>query len=54
MVVFTSDLIRQEMELPIDLVKNYIVPTAEASKPLQDNEKAKAILYSKIVRFNGN
>jgi CubicO group peptidase (beta-lactamase class C family) len=53
-VVFTSDLIRQELGEPIDLVKNYIVPAADASKPLPENQKAITILNSKIERFIGN
>lgn len=51
-VVFTSDLAKPELEIPIEIVKNYIMPAVESTKMIPPNDKGLTRLKSEIERFN--
>jgi len=53
-VVFTSNLPRFQIVIPIDLVKSYVIPAVIASRPLLENEEAIATLKSKSKKFKDN
>jgi hypothetical protein len=51
-VVFTSDLAKPELEIPIEIVKNYIMPAVESTKMIPPNDKGLTRLKSEIERFS--
>ena len=50
-VVLTSTLAVHETFDPINLVKKIILPSAKATNPIPDNQKAMAILKNRIKEF---
>jgi CubicO group peptidase (beta-lactamase class C family) len=52
-VVFLSNLGNSELNIPVDLVKDFIIPAVISSKELPECKKATDILKSKIKRFTG-
>jgi CubicO group peptidase (beta-lactamase class C family) len=53
-VVFTSNLPRFQMAIPIGLVESYVIPAVKSSRPLPENEEAIATLKYKSKRFKDN
>ena len=50
--VFTSDLANPELEIPIEIVKKYIIPAVESTKMIPPNDKSLTRLRSEIEKFN--
>jgi hypothetical protein len=47
-VVFTSDLNDNDFYIPQGLLYDYVIPAAEASRPLPDNPEGLTFLQSRL------